>query len=511
MGYAEFDIRISVRAGDDALARAVAKAARVREFSFDIVKKSLDARRKPDIAWQYRVGVSSPELTGGDRPAQAAIGPEYRKRRSRVAVVGSGPAGTFVADWLSRAGFAVTVYERGGRVDARKAAIEDFERGGAFPAANNYAFGEGGAGTFSDGKLSSRTKGIGAERDYVFARFVDSGAPEEIFYMTHPHLGSDRLFAMTSAMRASLESRGVAFRFDSPVSGIAVESGRLAGLVTPEGTEAADAAVFACGHSAFETYRMLMAAGVPFRPKNFAIGFRAEHEQELINQAQWGQSRLPGVKAAEYRLAHQAAGGLGVYSFCMCPGGSVVPASAYAGTGVVNGRSDYARDGRLANAAVVATLSLGRLLGREPGALEALDWLDDLERSFYDYAGGYRAPAMRLSDFLAGRSGSALSPTSYALGLMPADLAQLLPPSIVPALREGLSAFCRSLRGYDQGQLMGLESKTSAPVQVQRDPVRLSAGFDNLYVVGEGSGWSGGIVSSAVDGLKAARAIEALP
>ena len=509
MGYAEYDIRLSVREDDAALRRAVAKAGNLGEFSMRIVRKSLDARRKGDVRWQYRVGVLSPELAGGEDPFLPPPEPEFRRREERAVVVGSGPAGIFAADWLSRAGFKVTVLERGSRVDARRAAIEAFEAGGPFPAADNYAFGEGGAGTFSDGKLSSRTKGISRERDCIFARFVEAGAPEEIRYMTHPHLGSDNLFGMTGAMRAALEARGVTFLFNSPVTGLASRDGRVTGVETPAGVLEAERFLFACGHSATETWRMLMRAGVAFRPKNFALGFRAEHLQETVNLAQWGAASLPGVKAAEYRLTHQAAGGVGVYSFCMCPGGTVVPAMAYPGTNLVNGKSDYARAGRHANAAVVAGLSLRSLLGRELDALESIEWLEALERSFHDFAGGYRAPAMTIADFLAGGSGSALPESSHPLGLVPADLAELAPAGLVAPLREGLAAFCRTLEGYGEGLLLGLESKTSAPIQVLRSDGGLAAGFSNLWIAGEGSGWSGGIVSSAADGLKAAMSVEA--
>jgi Uncharacterized FAD-dependent dehydrogenases len=514
MGYKEYEIRLPVEAGEAALKKAVAKRSGLEPaeaasegFSFEILNKSLDARRKGKIEWQYRVGVASKAITGGEAPKPLALKHEKVGAGRRVAIVGSGPAGVFAAAYLARSGFSVTVIERGSKVDERRAAIEAFESGGAFPERNNYSFGEGGAGTFSDGKLTSRAKGIGAARNYIFADFIAAGAPAEISYMLHPHLGSDKLFAMTQRMRASLESLGVTFRFDTLVSDIETSGDRVTRARAGSCEVDADYFVFACGHSAVETYRMLIGRGLPFAAKNFAIGFRAEHEQEIINRAQWGRPRLPGVKAAEYRLASEASDGRGVYSFCMCPGGTVVPASAYEGTGVVNGKSDYARAGRYANAAVVAALDLSKLLGREIGALEAIDWLESLERKYYSFAGSYSAPAMSIRDFLAGRSGSALAPSSYPLGLVQADLRELLPPELVRPLQEGLRSFCRKLSGYESGQLVGLESKTSAPIQAQRHPELLYSRYENLYIAGEGSGWSGGIVSSAADGLKVAQAI----
>lgn len=507
MGYAEYDLKLPVGADEEALRKAVARLSGQKDFSFEILTKSLDARRKDRIEWQFRVGVSAEGLNGGARPLAKTLGHEPVGRGARVLVAGTGPAGIFAAFYLARSGFKVTVLERGSRVEERRRAIEGFEAGGPFAPRNNYSFGEGGAGTFSDGKLSSRSKGIGSERDYVFAEFVAAGAPAEIAYMTHPHLGSDKLFSMTGRLRDTLEGLGVEFRFDSLASDLLVKDGRVAAVETAAGPQEADYVLFACGHSATETHRMLMRRGVPFRPKNFAIGFRAEHEQVLVNRAQWGRDALPGVKAAEYRLTAQTAEGRGVYSFCMCPGGTVVPAAAYECTSVVNGKSDYARDGRFANAAVVAGLDLGALLGREVSAEESLDWLEALERKYYAFAQGWRAPASSLRDFLSGGAGGKLGPTSYPLGLVPADFRELLPRELVAPLQEGLRDFCRKLRGYEGGQLVGLESKTSAPIQALRHPELLFSRWENFYVAGEGSGWSGGIVSSAADGLRVAQAL----
>ena len=507
MGYAEYKIRIAVSEGDGGLKKAIAQVSGLTEFSFAIINKSLDARKKYRIEWEYRVAVTSPGLKGGHSPQPPGLVHESVGGSARIGVIGSGPAGIFAAAYLARSGFKVTVFERGGRVEDRRSAIASFEGGGGFPTGSNYAFGEGGAGTFSDGKLSSRSKGINAEQNYIFAAFISAGAPPEIAYMTHPHLGSDTLFSMTRRMRETLTEEGVEFRFDTEVKDLLVKGDSVRALVTDDGVHEVDHALFACGHSAYETYRMLMDRGVSFQPKNFAIGFRAEHEQRIINRAQWGQDALTGVKAAEYRLTAQAEGGIGVYSFCMCPGGTIVPASAYPGAAVVNGKSDYARDGRWANSAVVAGLSLPALLGREVSAKEALDWLDALERRYYDFSGGYRAPAMSVRDFLSGGSGASPRPSSYPLGLVAADLGELLPPGLVTPLRTGLRAFCAKLRGYDEGQLLGLESKTSSAIQALRHPESLNSGYANLYVAGEGSGWSGGIVSSAADGLRVAQAL----
>lgn len=515
MGYRELDVKMPASAGEGELKVRVGREAGVKNFTFTILKKSLDARKKNQILWVFRVGVSSPEIKSGQAPEVPTLHPRTdpvppQRPDRKVLVVGTGPAGIFAADYLSYRGFQVTVVERGSRVEDRKAALEAFEAGGDFPEKNNYSFGEGGAGTFSDGKLSSRTKTITPERNWVFQRFVEAGGPEEIFYMTHPHLGSDRLFTITGNLRRDLENRGVIFHFDTLVTDLLPGKSseeRISGVMTHRGPLEADHVIMATGHSAFETIRMLVRRGLDYRPKNFALGFRAEHTQETINRAQWGLPAIPGVKAAEYRLTSQTETGTGVYSFCMCPGGTVVPAAAYRDTNLVNGMSLYARNGRFANAAVVAGLHIGTLLGREVGALEALDWLENLERSYLLTPGSYRAPAMTVGDFLGGKAGSRLPDSSYPLGLEPADLGALLPPALVSPLREGLADFCRKLRGYEEGIILGLESKTSAPVQVTRHPEELWSRFTNLYVAGEGSGWSGGIVSSAADGIKVARKI----
>lgn len=531
MGYNEYELNLPVQAHDvdDAVRSAIRRTSKVRDFSYTILKKSLDARRKDRITWRMRVGVVSPELKGGEEPRPARLHPSRKRREAPIVVVGTGPAGIFAALYLARAGFKVTLIERGDPVESRRAAIQSFESGGTFSSHNNYSFGEGGAGTFSDGKLSSRTKNISAERSFIFDTLVEAGAPEEIRYMTHPHVGSDLLFGVTQQLRAMLEAEGGQVLFRTLAKDLQISSGRVTGVellgrdLSAGGVLESGRFIFACGHSAHETYRMLLRRGVPFRVKNSAIGFRAEHSQELINTAQWGQPMLPGVKAAEYRLTAQTSSGLGVYSFCMCPGGVVVPAAAYAGTNIVNGMSNFARDGAFANAAVLVGLNLPQLLGREIEAAEALDWVMEREHFFYTTAEGYRAPAMALREFMVPASSRATRTnttveqrprsseiefkSSYPLGVREVDLRETLPPPLINALQEGLAEFSRKLAGYDTGLLLGLESKSSAPVQVERDPGQLYAGYPNFYVAGEGGGWSGGIVSSAADGLRVAQAI----
>ena len=504
MGYKELSFNLPPDYQEGDLREAIAKELGIGAFSWQIAHKSLDARKRSDIHWQIRVAVLSEELTGGEPAVAPVLEIPSRKRDERAVVIGSGPAGFFAALVLQKAGFQTTLIERGTEVQKRARGVRSFESTGLFDPVSNYAFGEGGAGTFSDGKLTSRSKHISKEKRFIIESYIRAGAPEEIRYMAHPHLGSDNLKTIVANLRREFLDFGGRVLFETLLEDIKVEGGRVVEAVTSAGGIEADHCIIAPGHSAYETYRMLMKRGVEFRTKNFALGSRVEHPQELINVAQWGREELPGVKAAEYRLTSRGDGTLPVYTFCMCPGGVVVPASAYAHINIVNGMSRYKRDGTFANAACVAAVSLEGLTGRETSALEALDWLEALEEKFFRYAEGFAAPCCTIGDFIARKESGAIFPSSYPLGLKPAPLWELLPPSVSDALREGLKDFSRKIRGFETGTIMGLESKTSSPVQVVRDKSGLCTGFENLYVVGEGSGWAGGIISSGADGIQAA-------
>jgi uncharacterized FAD-dependent dehydrogenase len=474
------------------------------DFSWQIETKSLDARKKGNIHWLLRVAVTSGDIPGPEPQPGSSLEIPYKKRNQRVVIAGSGPAGFFAAYVLQKAGFDTLILESGAEVGKRAAGIAGFERTGEFSPVANYSFGEGGAGTFSDGKLTSRSKNISPERDFFISEYIDAGAPGEIRYMTHPHVGSDHLKRIVRNLREKYILAGGEIRFETSLQNIVARDGAVREAVTDDGLLPADLFIVAPGHSSYETYRMLIAAGVEFRTKGFALGFRAEHLRSDINRAQWGVDNLPGVKAAEYRMTSDGDGRHPVYTFCMCPGGVVVPAAPYKHVNIVNGMSDYGRDGLFSNAACVAGIHPDELAGRKVNALEALDWLENLEASFYDYAQGYRAPFCNISDFLQEREPHRIPETSYPLGLMPAPLWNMLPKSVTAPLSAGLSDFCRKIKGYEKGILLGLESKTSSPVQVIREKNGLCSGFTNLFMAGEGSGYSGGIVSSAADGIKIA-------
>ena len=504
MGYQEISLKLPTDFSEDQLKSLIAKELNIMEFTYQIENKSLDARKKSNIHWLVQVAIKSPEISGGEPSVSPTLDILYKQRKERAVVIGSGPAGFFAAFVLQKAGINTTLIERGSEVNKRAKGIRAFETTGVFNPVSNYAFGEGGAGTFSDGKLTSRTKSISKEKRFILSSYVQAGAPEEINYMAHPHLGSDNLRNIIRNLRLEFMGIGGSIQFETLVDDLKIADGRVHEVVTTSGRIEADYFIIAPGHSAYETYRMLIRNGVLFHTKPFAIGCRVEHPQELINMAQWGRKSLPGVKAAEYRLTSTGGGNLPVYTFCMCPGGTVVPSAAYVNTNIVNGMSRYKRNDKFANAACVAGISLSKLLGREIEPLETLDWLGSLEESFYRYSAGYNAPFCGIQDFIIERCHRRLPESSYPLGLKPAPLWDMLPAAVSNSIASGLKDFSRKIRGFETGNILGLESKTSSPIQVQREPTGLCQGFDNLYMVGEGSGYAGGIISSGSDGIRAA-------
>ena len=338
MGHKDITLQLPTDYSETQLREKIEKELKVKEFSWQIKKKSLDARRKNKIFWQLSVSVSSEHIEGPSPEAAPTLDIPYRKTKEKVVVVGSGPAGFFCAFVLQKAGFNTTLIERGAEVKKRAEGIRKFEETGEFDPVSNYAFGEGGAGTFSDGKLTSRSKHISLERDFIISSYIDAGAPKEIKYMAHPHLGSDNLKKIIAVLRKQFLDVGGEMLFETLLEDIMIKDGKVCEAITTDGVVAADNFVVASGNAAHETYKMLIDRGIKFRTKNFAIGCRMEHPQEIINKAQWGKKSLEGVKAAEYRLA--ASGGeFPVYTFCQCPGGSIVPATAYGNTNIVNGMS----------------------------------------------------------------------------------------------------------------------------------------------------------------------------
>jgi hypothetical protein len=504
MGYQEISIKLPTDYTEDQLKKTIKRELGITEFNYQIINKSLDARQKRNIHWLLRIFILSDELKGENPETPLSLEIPHKKRKEKVTIVGSGPAGFFSAYVLQKAGFNTTIIERGCDVDKRDEGIQKFEQTGVFDPKSNYSFGEGGAGTFSDGKLTSRSKRIGKEKQFILDSYIQAGAPQEIAYLAHPHLGSDNLKIIVKNLRNIYQSIGGKILFETNLNDLTNANGKIKQTELSSGSIETDYVIIASGHSAYETYRMLINRGVKFRAKNFAIGSRIEHYQEVINVAQWGKKQLQGVKAAEYRLTSQNENSLPVYTFCMCPGGIIVPSTAYENTNIVNGMSLYKRNGEFANSGCVAGINPEKLFGSDTSPLKVLDWVENLERSFYELSNDYSAPFCSINAFINKKEDNTEKKSSYPLGLKAAPLWELLPESVSNSLRSGLIDFTKKKKGFETGNIMGLESKTSAPIQVLRDKDGLCEDFENLYIVGEGSGYAGGIISSGADGIKAA-------
>jgi hypothetical protein len=426
-------------------------------------------------------------------------------------IVGAGPAGLFAALALAERGVRVVLLERGRDVEARMPDIGALRARGTLDPESNVCFGEGGAGAYTDGKLYTRIKHPFAR--WVMKRLVDFGAPERILTDAHPHLGTDKLVDIIKRLRNHVIERGGEVRFGARVERLMRIGDAATGVVLEAGEEIpAAAVVLAVGHSARDTLESLYRDGVPMEAKPFAVGLRAEHPQAFINQVQYGSVEAARVLgAAAYALSHQE-NERGVYSFCMCPGGFIVPSPTESGRMVVNGMSNSTRSARFANSGVVVQVSPEDLVaaGYDDAPLRGIAFQRDLEEAaFKAVSKPYHAPAMRISDFVKGHATGTLAPSSFLPGIEASDLRALLPEWIAGPLAAGLDGFNRQLRGYisEDANLLGVESRTSAPVRIPRGDDMMSVGVRGLYPVGEGAGYAGGIVSAAVDGVRAAEAI----
>jgi uncharacterized FAD-dependent dehydrogenase len=483
-------------------------------------KRSLDCRRgrvRHHLLFELTSATLADGLAFGiaDRGELAAPHP-IEVRGPPVVIVGDGPCGLFCAYALARAGVASIVVDRGKTVQPRRHDLKGLNRKGTVDADSNYCFGEGGAGTYSDGKLYTRSHKRGDVRD-VLEILALHGAPPEILVEARPHIGSNKLPDVVTALRERLSGVGVQFRFGARVVEVRRgASGRVSAVRLAGGEELeAPEVVLATGHSARDIYAMLLEHGHSLEPKPFALGLRIEHPQALINRIQYGSlAEHPELPSAAYRLV-DSRGPRSVFSFCMCPGGFIVPASTEPGLVVVNGMSPSRRNSRYANS--------GLVVGVEPAALAAIGLTGPLagielqrriERAAFEAGGGtLAAPATRVTDFLEQRASSSVPATSYQPGLTPSDVSAVLDGSGLPfagALRDALRHFGRSLRGYitEEAVLVGVESRTSAPLRIPRHPETLaSLDWPGLYPGGEGAGYAGGIVSAAVDGVRIAREI----
>lgn len=500
----------------EALAQALGVATE-RIESVRILRRSLDARQRM-LLYEYSLAadvcLDQEELAQmlsdsrvslfQDEPLPSS-GPRLCLQQ-RPIVVGAGPAGLFAALGLAERGCLPLVIERGERIPHRVAAVQAFWKRGELNPESNVVFGEGGAGTFSDGKLTAR--GSSPFKQRVMEEFFACGADSDILYDTRAHVGTDRLRRVIPELVERLQQRGVEFRFGTRLDDIVIEQGRVRGVRIVDEQIATGLVVLAIGHSARDTVRMLANRGMRIEPKGFAVGARIEHPQELIDRAmRRDESARSAYGPADYALKHQdTASGRGVYSFCMCPGGLVIGCSSQSETLCVNGMSFSKRSGSQANAAIVVTIAPDDFGASD--ALGGIAFQEQIERLAYAAgASPYYAPAQRAADFMRGFCSFDLpqADISFTPGVTPADLAQVLPGFIVEPLRRALAEFDKKIPGFiEQGILIGVETRTSSPVRMLRDPDTFqAAGIAGLVPVGEGAGYSGGIVSSAVDGFRA--------
>jgi uncharacterized protein len=537
------EVRLPLDHDDADLRAAVLRALGIDSqelIRHTIVRRSVDARRRSAIAVLYHLDVETtrdaeilarrPAGTTGDAtsagrrgdPRESRIGapPDTTYRfparapaalARRPVVVGAGPCGLFAGLLLAQMGFRPLVLERGKAVRERTADTFALWRQRQLDAESNVQFGEGGAGTFSDGKLHSQVRDPGHLGRKVLAELVQAGAPAEILVVHRPHVGTFRLVKIVENLRATIESLGGEIRFRSRVEDLAIESGRVRGVLLAGGEQLeADHVVLALGHSARDTFEMLWRRGVHLEAKPFSIGFRIEHPQSLVDRCRYGpQAGHPLLGAAEYKLVHHCGNGRSVYSFCMCPGGTVVAAASEPGRLVTNGMSQHSRDERNANSGIVVGITPEDYPGGPLAGVELQRRWE--ERAFALGGAGYDAPGQLVGDFLAGRPSAAFGAVlpSYRPGVRPADLAASLPEYAIAAIREAIPVFATRIKGFamHDAVLTGIETRTSSPVRIRRGDDFQSLGTAGLYPAGEGAGYAGGILSAAIDGIRVAEAV----
>jgi len=499
-------------------------------LSFNVFRRAWDARKKSAIKLVYTIDADVRDEARvlarlkDDRHVNPAPDTSYKfvarapeRIEKRPVVIGTGPCGFMCALVLAQMGFRPIILERGRAVRERTKDTWGLWRRGVLDPTSNAQFGEGGAGTFSDGKLHSGISDARHQGRKVLSEFVKAGAPEEILYVAKPHIGTFRLVTVVENVRAEIESLGGEYRFGTKVVDLDIADDgngnrRVRGVMLEDGsTIETDHVVLAVGHSARDTFEMLRTRGVTIIPKPFSIGVRIEHPQSLIDRCMFGPSAgNPILGAADYHIVHHASNGRSVYSFCMCPGGTVVAATSEPGCVVTNGMSQYSRAERNANAGIVVGITPDE--DYPGGPLAGIAFQRHWEKKAFEVGGGtYAAPAQRVGDFIAGRASTSLGEVvpSYKPGVVPADLAQCLPDFAVIAIREALQAFEKRIPGFAMADavMTGVETRTSSPIRIPRGEDYQSVNTRGLYPAGEGAGFAGGILSAGVDGIRVAEAI----
>ena len=484
-------------------------------LDYRIVKKSIDARNKDDIFYNYSLDIKIDNEKKYEKFKKVEIENDeinvkvLRKSNYRPVIVGAGPAGLFAGLVLVNNGVKPIIIEQGKRVEDRQKDVNVFLKTGKLNTSSNVQFGEGGAGTFSDGKLNS-----GIHNPYcrnVLNEFVKFGAPEQIRYINKPHIGTDNLIKIVSNIRNYIIESGGDFLFEEKVVDFNFENGIVKAVITDKQKIDTDTVILAIGHSARDTFEVLYSKGIKMERKNFSVGVRIEHKQEMINKSQYGCKTTLKLPAAEYKLAyHNEKTERSCYTFCMCPGGVVVASSSEDGTIVTNGMSRFARDGENANSAVLVNVVPDDFDGDSP--LAGIYFQKELEEAAFKLGGGnYFAPVQRVADFLKNRRTEKLGsiiPT-YMPGVSFANLNEILPDFVSETLKEGIRYFDKKIIGFanDDAIMTGVETRSSSPIRILRDESLMSCSVKGLYPCGEGPGYAGGIMSAAVDGIKCAVAV----
>ena len=504
------------------LEKKIAKALKNpgNSFTYEIRKQSLDCRHKNDKIFVYTVDVTIRDeqklikkvnnnyiMLTKEKPYEFPSPGEIPLLHSPV-IVGSGPAGLFCGWYLAKAGYCPIILERGEEADKRQKTVENFWKNGVLDPESNVQFGEGGAGTFSDGKLNTLVKDPYGRNHEVLKRFVAAGAPEEIIYQQKPHLGTDVLVGIVEKMRHEIEEMGGKFCFRSKVTDLIFENNTLKEIeINNDKRIPAQVCVLAPGHSARDTFEMLQKRGVYMEPKSFAVGLRIEHPQEMINMDLYGEPENELLGAASYKVTHKCANGRGVYSFCMCPGGYVVNASSEPGRLAVNGMSYQARDSRNANSAMIVTVTPEDF--PDKGVLGGVEFQRDLEKKAWELGEG-KIPVQLFGDFCKNQASEALGAVTPCMKgeYILTNVRSVLPKAVGDSIEEGVRAFGKRISGFDREDalLSGIESRTSSPVRIVRDQ-ELTANMAGIYPCGEGAGYAGGITSAAMDGIKVAETV----
>jgi uncharacterized FAD-dependent dehydrogenase len=522
------EIKLPLDHEEEALIAAITKKLGISEdqvISFNVFRRGYEARKKTSILLIYPLDVvvenDEPLLVkfADDPHVKQTPDMEYKfvakapeNITERPVVIGFGPCGLFAALILAQSGFKPIVVERGKEVRERTKDTFGFWRNRTLNTESNVQFGEGGAGTFSDGKLYSQVKDPNFYGRKVITEFVEAGAPEEILYVSKPHIGTFKLVTMIEKMRAKIIELGGEIRFSTRVDDIHMDGEQITGLTLSNGEEIQSRyVVLAVGHSARDTFEMLHERGVYMEAKPFSVGFRVEHKQSMIDEARFGPNAgNPILGAADYKLVHHCKNGRTVYSFCMCPGGTVVAATSEEGRVVTNGMSQYSRSERNANSAIVVGIDPERDYPGDP--LAGIRFQRELESGAYVLGGeNYDAPAQKIGDFLKGRDPSEIGDVqpSFTPGIHLTDISKALPDFAIEAIREAIPAFDKKIKGFasEDGLLTGVETRTSSPVCIKRGKDFQSINLKGFFPAGEGAGYAGGILSAGIDGIKVAEAL----